>query len=66
MIVINNKYEIGDRVYLVSDPEQLLRLVTSIIVFKGGELLYGIACGVGESKHYDFELSAERDLTFSS
>ena len=65
MTVIDNKYEIGDRVDLVSDPDQLLRVVTSFHVYKAGEIMYNVACGERHSEHYEFELSTEKDLTLS-
>ena len=55
-MVIENKYNIGDIVYLVTDEEQLERMVFAIIVFKS-ELLYKLCCGTHTSDHYDFEMS---------
>lgn len=66
MIVIDNKYEIGDIVYLKTDADQLARIVTSIQVFKVGELIYKLACGINESPHYDFEISKEPDLVIKT
>lgn len=64
--MIDNKFEIGDRVYLVSDPDQHVRVITSLRVYKAGEILYTIVCGVQESHHYDFELSTEKDVTITT
>lgn len=66
MMVIDNKFEIGDFVYLTTDPDQLKRVVTAIKYCKGGELVYGVQCGTVESFHYEFELSTEKDLTLAS
>lgn len=63
MMLIENKYDFGDIVYLVTDGEQLPRIVTSIKIFKNGELLYLLSCGVSASDHYDFEMTKEKDYT---
>lgn len=58
MITIDNKFEIGETVYLVTDKDQLPNVVFSIEVTQGN-LLYKIAHGTTTSEHYDFELSRE-------
>lgn len=65
MMVINNKFEIGQKVYLVSDPDQNVRIVTSFRIYMAGEIMYTVVCGIQESSHYHFELSEEKDLTMS-
>lgn len=62
MIVINNRFEIGQIVYLTTDKEQLPRLITGIKVCKEGELLYEIMQSTLQSLHYEFELSAEKNI----
>jgi hypothetical protein len=62
MMVIDNKYEIGSIVYLITDSEQLKRIVLSFECYKNGEILYKIACGTTLSYHYEFELSFEKDI----
>lgn len=62
MMVIENEYEIGQTVYLKTDPGQLPRMITSIEVFKQGEILYSINSGNMPSKHYAFELSHEKNI----
>lgn len=44
MMVIDNKFEHGDVVYLKTDDEQKPHIVSKIEIFKGGELLYGLIC----------------------
>lgn len=58
-MVIENLYNIGDFVYIVTDSDQLRRQVTGIIV-TGTTLIYELQQGTGSSKHYEFELSAEK------
>ena len=62
MMVIDNKYEIGAIVYLVTDEEQRARIITFIKILPGGVLSYELSCGHTGSEHYDFEISAEKDL----
>lgn len=58
---IHPEHAIGDRVYLKTDPEQLGRIVTGIIVRKGS-LLYLLSLGhMNESMHYGIEVSKSPD-----
>lgn len=61
-MVIDNKFEIGDTVYLVTDTEQHPGLIISIKIFKGGEYLYEVIRGTVSSMHYDFELSTQKNV----
>jgi hypothetical protein len=61
MMVIDNKYSIGETVYLTTDDEQKKRVVTAITVRTLG-VIYELSCGVAVSNHYDFEMSAEEDI----
>ena len=60
-MVIENKYEIGQTVYLITDEDQKPRLITAIIVNKY-DLIYEIISGTLQSNHYDFELSTEKTV----
>lgn len=60
-MVIDNRYEIGDMVYLVTDPDQLLRIVTSLRVTKC-DIIYTLSCGPSNCDAYDYEMSAEKSL----
>lgn len=61
MMVIDTKYNIGDTVYLVTDKDQLPRIVFCYIVYRS-EIIYRIATGTTTSDHYDFELSDTKDI----
>ena len=61
-MVVNNKFDIGQTVYLITDVEQLARIVTSINVNKHDEI-YVVACGTTESRHYDYEMSGQKVLS---
>ncbi len=48
MMVIKNKHNIGDTVYLLTDREQNPRIVIAIVIYMSGELLYKLICGTIE------------------
>lgn len=54
-------FDIGDSVYLKTDPEQAERLVTGISVRQNG-ITYAISHLTNETWHYDFEITKERDI----
>ena len=56
MINIDNKYDFGQIVYLLTDKEQLPRIVTSIKLLKN-YLIYELTTGIIVTQHYDFEIS---------
>lgn len=58
-MVVDNKYYFGDEVYLKTDPEQMLRMVTSFACHPNGQIIYTLSCGTTTSDHYDFEISPE-------
>ena len=60
-MTINNRYKIGETVYLVTDPEQYARIITGIKVRPGGLLMYELSCAEEASEHYDFEISDKED-----
>lgn len=61
MINIDNKYNIGDVVYLITDRECSPRMIFAIIVYKY-ELTYKLCCGTLNSDRYDFELTSEKPV----
>lgn len=60
-MTINNKYELEQSVFLITDTEQSLRIVTAIQIYKNG-LLYRLACGVNESWHFDYEIATTKNF----
>ncbi len=60
-MIIKNKFDFGDAVYLVTDNEQNKRLVTGISVYPTG-ILYRLVSYTTETWHYEFEISVERDM----
>ena len=65
MMVIDNKYEIGDKVFLLTDVDQAERIVTGIYISPNG-LTYELSCGNSDSTHYDFEITKKKDVLKST
>lgn len=61
-MVIDNKFDFGDIVYQLTDPDQNPGIVVSIEIYKGGEYLYKVSKGGVTSSHYDFELSTDKNV----
>ena len=59
---IKTKYNIGQIVYLITDEEQLGRMVTSIVVLQENVYSYVLKFGVNESQHFEIEISSEKDI----
>lgn len=64
MRVIEPQYEIGETVYLKTDPEQSERQVYAFIIFRS-EIIYKLTMGTIFSEHYDFEITREKNLCHS-
>lgn len=58
---IDNRFELEQSVFLITDTDQLLRIVTAIQVSKNS-LIYRLACGTNESWHYDYEIATTKNF----
>ncbi len=65
MMMIENKYNIGEKVFLVTDGDQLERLVTAIQI-SPNNLLYRLINNTTETWHFEFEISKEKNFVASS
>ncbi len=65
-MIIENVFELGEILFLVTDHEQRKRVVTAIIVCPDESLLYELTSGTIQSRHYSFELSREQDLVMKT
>lgn len=65
MMLIDTKFELGDLVYLQTDPDQQKRLVTGLEIRPNG-IIYLLSCGAVESSHYDIEISKEINVLLTS
>lgn len=62
MLIIDNKYDIGQEVFLITDPDQLGRMVTAVIVTHGQTIKYELKSGTEVTENYEMEISKERDM----
>lgn len=61
-LVINNKFNFGQTVYLITDKDQLPRMVVSISIRPGEIIWYGLCHGTLYSEHYEMEVSETKDV----
>jgi hypothetical protein len=66
MMVIDNKFELGDIVYLKTDPDQRARIVSKFSVLPNGLIVYELSHNTFTSPHYDFEISVEKDVLITT
>ena len=59
---INNKYNLGQMVYLYTDPDQLPRMIIGIKIDISRSLLYKICCGTSETWHFEAEISSNKNI----
>ena len=61
MIVIQNEFNIGEIVYLITDVEQSKRIVLGFL-YEDGTILYKIACVSIISYNRNIEISREKTI----
>ena len=59
---IDEKHKIGSVVYLLTDEDQLKRVVTGIVVRSGNYIEYELSCGIERSYHVETEISTSKVL----
>lgn len=62
MMVVDNKFNIGQVVYLLTDEQNLKRVVTAFIIRHGHYITYELSCGLDISCHTESEISTEKTL----
>jgi hypothetical protein len=62
MMIIENKFDLGELVYLITDEEQKQRMVTKIQIFLDGSVMYMLSMGTLNSDHYEKEISEEKNI----
>lgn len=65
MMIIDEKFNMGDIVYLKTDVDQKPRMVTGYKIKPNSELLYCLSCAEDETMHYLMEITIEKDLLVS-
>lgn len=63
-MTINNKFKLGEVVYLRTDPDQFSRIIVAIQITVDGGMLYKLAIGMNEQWHYEVELTREKTPDF--
>jgi len=61
MMLIDNKFNLGEIVFLKTDEEQHERIITGITISHKG-ISYELCQGTSSCWHYDFEISATKDV----
>lgn len=64
-MVVNNKFQFGDLVYIKTDKEQNTYIVIAFFV-TGKELKYLCACGDKDKYFFEIELSSEKNILMAT
>ena len=64
-MILSNKFQIRDKVYLVTDIDQKIRLITGLLV-RDNSILYEVACGSETRWVCDFEISYEKNVILAT
>lgn len=65
-MIIENKFSIGETVYLKNDVMQEARIVLVVMVMINNVITYRLGQSSFQSEHYEFEITAEKDLKLIS
>jgi hypothetical protein len=57
---MNSKFEMGQIIFLITDPDQNQRMITGWIVRPSG-VVYYVTFGTLESCHYEIEIGTEKN-----
>jgi len=61
MMLIDNKFNLGDTVYLKTDDDQKERLITAIQINLNG-IIYRLVTNTTETWHYALEIITEKNV----
>lgn len=56
-MTILTKFNFGDSVFLLHDPEMMMFVITGITILPPKTVLYHITCGLNLIEAYEFELA---------
>lgn len=59
-MIVDNKFEIRETVYLLTDPESLPRIITAFYV-RDKDITYELTCATDSTIHYEFEISTTKN-----
>jgi hypothetical protein len=61
-MTIHPAFTLGQIVYLKTDPDQYMRIVTGLQITAEGGILYKLAINMSEQWHYGVEISDTKDI----
>lgn len=61
---MNTEFQLGQIVYLITDEDQLPRMVTGITIRPGGTNIYHLSMSGDETTHYAIEIASDRFENF--
>lgn len=64
-MVIDNKFNFGDVVYLMTDQDQRARIVSAFLI-RPGFIEYRLDCGTDFSWHPEFVISADKNVLLTT
>ena len=62
LLILEPKFSLKDIVYLVTDKEQLERIVIGYYVINNGGIKYDLMQGATSQYHWDFEITKEKKI----
>lgn len=65
MLMINNKFDIGDIVYLKTDRDQCERIVVGICQ-NANSVMYEVKKETTNAWHYEFEMTLEKNVAMAT
>jgi len=65
-MTIHNQFEMGEIVYLKTDPEQRPRQIVGIVLSIDGGMLYKCVAGLEVDLHFEAELLRDRDMVMAT
>lgn len=63
-MVIDNKFNHGDLVYLKTDKEQEQRMITALVL-KPNQIEYQLSCGLSATWHFECEITETKNELIS-
>ena len=62
-MTIENKYKLGEIVFLITDPDQYQRIITAIQININGSIIYHLAQGINETWHFEVEIASDKNFS---
>lgn len=60
--IINTAFKLAQTVYIITDPDQLQRMITGYYIDVEGNVMYEVALSAFNSRHYAAELTADKNI----